>query len=338
MTLDHVPIALPHPNDIAVNKHALGIMQSFAFDATSLVLQFSLSSLLFGVLTILALSSVFLLLRRRALTNASIRIPLLTTVVLYASTSLYMAGLIWNWTSVTRIIREANEGLSSESYDGAANLISLENAVFKQSWMATAGLAANVIVGDAVVWWRACVIWRHRAVYYAGPIALLLTLAFGIVGALQSYPGPIQSIYFMVGGGGFADAAAALSLATNLAATALISIKAFLHNRRLTKYLGSSGGKTRALKMFALLIESGSVYCVILLVVLVYQFNSDTAGPIFTAEYFFVYGCLVPLVAIYPTGIVFLTALDWSPLHWGLSESMVSQGPLSTSEYDSETA
>ena len=34
--------------------------------------------------------------------------------------------------------------------------------------------------------------------------------------------------------------------------------------RRLKKYLGDSGSRTRVLKVLALLIESGSVYCIIL--------------------------------------------------------------------------
>ncbi|KAM5536547.1 hypothetical protein V8D89_009824 [Ganoderma adspersum] len=314
MTLDHAASAIPHPDGIDVNRLALDTILNFAFDACALILQFSLSSLLFGILTVISLSSVFLVLRRRSLADASIRIPLLSTIILYASTSMYMASLVWNWRSMIQIICGANEGIVSDSYDGDASLLAFEKVVFKQSWMATIALGINIILGDAVVWWRACVIWRHRAVYYAGPVLLLLTLAFGLVGALQSDVGPMQSLYFMVGDGGFTDAATALSLITNLAATSLIATKAFFHHRRLKKSLGTSGAKTRVLKVFALFIESGSVYCVILLVVLVYQFNSDTTSLLFDVEYYFVYGCLVPLVAIYPTGIVFLTALDWSPL------------------------
>ena len=116
-----------------------------------------------GVLTILAVSAVFLLLsvpyldvhsrridstlrnsRRRASSNTPIKIPLLSTIVLYASTTVYMAGLIWNWTSVARIIAEANDGLLSDGYDGRASLLALENAVLKQSWMATIALGVNV--------------------------------------------------------------------------------------------------------------------------------------------------------------------------------------------------
>ena len=43
----------PESNKIKVNQHALNTISNFAFDATSLILQFSLSSLLFGELDVL---------------------------------------------------------------------------------------------------------------------------------------------------------------------------------------------------------------------------------------------------------------------------------------------
>ena len=32
------------------------------------------------------------------------------------------------------------------------------------------------IIGDAIVWWRACVIWRNKVVYCLGPVFVALTL------------------------------------------------------------------------------------------------------------------------------------------------------------------
>ena len=106
-----------------------------------------------------------------------------------------MASLIWNWRSVSQIIQEADKGIFSETYDRDVSLLRLEKEVLKQSWMATIGMGINVssppkcdamihtsilsgqvILGDAVVWWRVWVIWRHRAIYFAGAILLLVTL------------------------------------------------------------------------------------------------------------------------------------------------------------------
>ena len=55
-----------------------------------------------------------------------------------------MAGIIWNWRSVTRIITEARDGLLSDGYDGHASFLALEKAVLKQSWMVTTALSVNV--------------------------------------------------------------------------------------------------------------------------------------------------------------------------------------------------
>ena len=75
----------------------------------------------------------------------SIRIPLLSTIILYASTIVYMAGLVWNWRSVARIVAEVNEGIVSvDGYDGRASLLALEKNVLKQSWMVTIALGVNV--------------------------------------------------------------------------------------------------------------------------------------------------------------------------------------------------
>ena len=50
MTLAHGTIYASDAGELDVNRHALGLVRYFAFDAASLVLQFSLSSLLFGEL------------------------------------------------------------------------------------------------------------------------------------------------------------------------------------------------------------------------------------------------------------------------------------------------
>ncbi len=76
--------------------------------------------------------------------NTSITIPLLSTIILYASTTVYMAGLIWDWASVTRIVSEVNTGILLDGYDGRENLYAFERPVLKKSWMVTIALGINV--------------------------------------------------------------------------------------------------------------------------------------------------------------------------------------------------
>ncbi|KAM5539189.1 hypothetical protein V8D89_007062 [Ganoderma adspersum] len=143
-----------HPAE--VNTLALELTQYFAYDATTLIVQSSLSSLLFGFLTILALTSMFLLLRRGSpLCNKSIRIPLANTVILYASTTLYMSALVWNHATVARILSQETGGLFSDTYNEVKSLAALEATVLKQSWMETVALGINIILGDVIAHWHA---------------------------------------------------------------------------------------------------------------------------------------------------------------------------------------
>ena len=205
------------------------------------------------------------------------------------------------------------------------------------------------------MWWRACLIWRHKAVYWTGPILVVLTLGMchlspfsslgllndstlplglAAIGVSLNHPGTLMSIYFIFGADRFSTAGAALSLATNLAATTLIAYKAWWvssllpspddefmamwrahrsHRRRLRRYLGADNAQTRVLKVLVLLVESGSVYSIILVsgtpntfvrrnellthsqilvVVLQPQKQATNSDP----GIYFLYGCLAPLV------------------------------------------
>ncbi|KAM5538841.1 hypothetical protein V8D89_007563 [Ganoderma adspersum] len=304
---------------IEVNPIAMNVTAFFAVQEPVFALQFSLAGLLFGVLTTLTSFSIWLLLRRPSGHQWywSIRIPLAGTILLYLSTSLYMAAFAWNRQSATRIVAEATDGLFSSTYDGKGRA-AYEEAVLKQSWMATVALGANIVLGDAIVWWRACLIWRHKAVYWTGPILVVLTLGLAAIGSALNHPGTLMSVYFIFGADAFSTAGVALSLATNLAATALIAYKAWFHRRRLKRYLGGDNTQTRVMKVLVLLVESGSVYTTILILVIILQVQEHATNS--DPGIYFLYGCLVPLVAMYPTVIIVLTAANSSPLEHGLSQ------------------
>ncbi|KAM5532362.1 hypothetical protein V8D89_013956 [Ganoderma adspersum] len=118
---------------------------------------------------------------RGSFSQTNFRVLLLSIVLLYLSTVMYMAALVWNWWSAYRLTSRATDDLFSPSYDGRGELVALDQATCNQSWVATIALGINVlqfIIGDAIVWWRACVIWRNRVVYCLGP--LLVTVILGM--------------------------------------------------------------------------------------------------------------------------------------------------------------
>ncbi|TBU43696.1 hypothetical protein BD309DRAFT_863762 [Dichomitus squalens] len=241
-----------------------------------------------------------------------------------------MSAIIWSWTSVQRIIREANNGLYSDSYNGHDSLAALKAAAYRQSWMVTVPLGVNIVIGDAIVWWRAAVIWQNRVVYWVGPILVTMTLALGIIGSVTASPATPDQIFFWWGTDGFTNAAVILSCVTNTTATILIACKAWMHRLSLKKYFHA---KTRVLKALALLVESGTIYCALLILVLVSLMDPASLANTLeyhTVGYYFVYGALTPMVAIYPTIIIVLVAVNRSPLERGILVDYPRGLPLTT--------
>ncbi|KAM5536751.1 hypothetical protein V8D89_009590 [Ganoderma adspersum] len=127
-----------------------------------------------------------------------------------------------------------------------------------------------------------------------------------------------------------------MSLSTNnLIATLLVAYKA--SRRRFRGYLS---GRSQVGKLFALLIESGAIYCAMWVLVVTFQTaenewdiwswseDSSTNGGVASAagrtflDIFGVVfgGTVVPVIAIYPMIIILLVAQDRSHIERGLSQ------------------
>ncbi|KAI1795718.1 hypothetical protein LXA43DRAFT_1080150 [Ganoderma leucocontextum] len=182
--------------------------------------------------------------------------------------------------------------------------------------------ARQVALGDAIVCWRACVVWhKNRVVRAVCGLFLLATSSLAVVNATQSCrpsqpfvtaDGP-NSLNFpgtLFEGLPLGIAACVLSLSTNLLATLLVAYKAWESRRRLGGYLVAKIGGSQVEKLLALLVESGAMYSAIWAVVVAY-------GVIMN-------GVLVPAIAIYPTIIIVLVALDRSHMERGLTQHLES--------------
>ncbi|PIL32081.1 hypothetical protein GSI_06786 [Ganoderma sinense ZZ0214-1] len=222
-------------------------------------------------------------------------------------------------------------------------------------------LAINVVLGDAIACWRACVVWqKSRVVRVLCGLFLSATLVMGgvdasggcVLGALGNARESLNVQGALFGRETFGSAAYALSLATNLFATLLVAYKAWRSRRRLGQYLMAKVGGSQVEKLMALLVESGIIYSVILVntlhlrvdaynqaVVLAYQvcefryISQDYSNPTPSTaeEYRFlsilgvvVIGAFVPAIAIYPTIIVVLVALNRSHMEHGLTQHLES--------------
>ncbi|KAI1788216.1 hypothetical protein LXA43DRAFT_1084491 [Ganoderma leucocontextum] len=203
----------------------------------------------------------------------------------------------------------------------------------------------QIVLSDVVVWWRVWVLWwDNRAVLVSGCVLLLATFATGIVDTTFSCNAQGGFMYegLLVG-----TMASALSLATSLAATVLIAHKAWVHRRCIKMHVANGPRNTLVEGVLTLLVESGALYCTLWVVVVVWQIGESTIDdPHLRSSVFFspkfsgnhwhhdhgssfwfvggvlIEGCLVPLIAIYPTVIIVLVALNKSAVENGMKRDV----------------
>ncbi|KAH9026509.1 hypothetical protein EDB85DRAFT_169167 [Lactarius pseudohatsudake] len=167
------------------------------------------------------------------------------------------------------------------------------------------------ILSDIVCAWRAVVLWnRDKRI-----IAILLLLILGTAAAagcelglgdpvplfgrssFQSDQGPL----IMVGP----------TLATNLVSTGLIAWKAWQCRVDVKKHLGEASRSVRTERVFALLVESGFIYCCVWIVYLI------SARDLMPVPGFAVMDDVLLFVSgLYPTLIIILVAMQKSPVQY----------------------
>ncbi|KAH9072393.1 hypothetical protein EDB83DRAFT_2517163 [Lactarius deliciosus] len=167
------------------------------------------------------------------------------------------------------------------------------------------------ILSDIVCAWRAVVLWnRDKRI-----IAILLLLILGTTAAagcelglgdpvppsgqsgFQSDQGPL----IMVGP----------TLGTNLVSTGLIAWKAWEHRVGVKKHLGEASTSVRVERVFALLVESGFIYCCVWIVYLI------SALDLMPVPGFAVMDDVLLFVSgLYPTLIIILVAMQKSPVQY----------------------
>ncbi|TBU28546.1 hypothetical protein BD311DRAFT_778114 [Dichomitus squalens] len=156
----------------------------------------------------------------------------------------------------------------------------------------------------------------------------------------QSNSIPYVQLHLLTSLGGFADAFLILSMSVNVLATSLIAYKAWEYRRMVKKYFSSDGSTTSTWKALALLVESGTIYCALLMFLVVYQLKrpfviTSSASDFDKIGWYFADGCLLPIAAIYPTIIILLVAMRRSPIEHGVSqaneESGTGPGPATAS-------
>ncbi|PIL28060.1 hypothetical protein GSI_09812 [Ganoderma sinense ZZ0214-1] len=293
---------------------------------------------LYGLLTILSVWSLYALTQRGGGVQPTAIVLSLTILALLASTTIYMIISILSWqTDFATIFMWAGRLLWNydEDIDFRMPFQNLIGGISEplQACAGTAALTINVILSDTIVCWRACVVWQNnRIVWAVCGVFLLATFVLGVIdtafGCNMSlhWSQPLANIPIpgaMYKGFSAGIAACVLSLSTNLLATLLVGWKAWESRTRLRGYFVGGSITSQIEKLFALLIESGAIYCAFwirIAIVVAFQLGMELPGrrASQTKDTFvrvvgvFLDAGLVPLIAIYPTIIIVFVALHRS--------------------------
>ncbi|TBU22107.1 hypothetical protein BD311DRAFT_733492 [Dichomitus squalens] len=217
----------------------------------------------------------------------------------------------------------------------------------------TATLSINVTLGDAIVWWRVCVICGgHRSIYMVGFFLLAATCAMSVVNTVHvcgtwNLPSALtldvraaassRTAEFLFSGFSWAAPATVVSVALNAIATSLIGLKAWKYRRTMRSHLSGASYRTRVGKVMALLVESGVIYIIIWLPPVVYLLragNSEFGTPFSNGVtnldlylFIFVQGGLSAFVSMYPMSIIILVALNKSQWEAHLTDGTIPVAP-----------
>ncbi|KAI0706651.1 hypothetical protein C8Q76DRAFT_801049 [Earliella scabrosa] len=320
-------------------------------DSTHRLISTVLSTGLFGVATSLAVASTYILIGK-GLNSPTLKLLLCATLVLYASTTTFWTGNLRTSLTFSQGASAAAQAVDDCDVQAFFNPLRASRVQDQMACIETAALTINVcdllastssaliailifgqiqiLVGDAIVWWRALLLWhgRSKGLLLALCIAFLLsTFALSIADTCQACNLDLvreEAGYGQLFSGTKLGAAASImSFATNAMATMFTAYKAWEHARLLRSYFSRGKMTTNVERILILLTESGLVYGAIWLLVVIYQvgINKGTTydESTFQGDYwgiigYFVNGGLVPTIAIYPMAIIVLVALQKSQM------------------------
>ncbi|KAI0056956.1 hypothetical protein BV25DRAFT_1480917 [Artomyces pyxidatus] len=192
----------------------------------------------------------------------------------------------------------------------------------------------NYILSDAIVAWRALRLWNSNTRVFI----VLLVFVLGTIAAAGSDLGLSLSQLFNTHSvveeesnskeGRRALVLAGPTLATNLCATLLIAYQAWRYRVAVNAHLNENNAATKVEKIFALLVESGVVYCVMWVLYILAAFRVfPNPGPSIMD------GIMVQISGIYPTIIIILVCLHKSPCDKYASQALDKTLPFAATPW-----
>ncbi|VDB85184.1 unnamed protein product [Peniophora sp. CBMAI 1063] len=325
LTVDDVyRVASAHAASSGV--HDLGDSYLYYGEAWEFFLPLVTETVLFGFSTTLFVIAAYISFKN----YRSYQYSRMASAVHVAILFMYILSLV-HWVVLLRYFNlaanhAASDDLSTSSYPAHTA------AAFKVTLLTL--LSFNTVMSDFIVLWRVYVIWdRARSWLALGGVWLIILLALNVanivgIAAIQFGQGTSMTelntqdsevlptygmIYVGVG-------AAFMSLATNLSATLLVGLKAWLLRWRIYKHFHSSSRRTFTERVMELVVDSGIAYAAIWLVYCISLYRPITRFVVLgqdptvnfpvvtTASH--LDAAMAQITSIYPLIIFILVAID----------------------------
>jgi len=290
------------PSPALVADTGLGLI----YDIVSIALQ----TLFFGVYTVLVILSCRMLLKRGLKTRAT-HIMFIMTLLTYLLSAAYWAY------SVADVVDRIRVYIGDQL--NPMNFTANHDTLTKWSPLFNAALTVNYIFSDAVVVWRAWVIsWRNYRKYLCITIVFLVLTAGCVVGTIvfrvitlvvSPYAQLPPSNYLVKAINILQISVIGFSLISNISATAVVGATAWRHRRSIRAAFADKK-RTRSDQILALVVESGVLYCISGLTVLIsslIRLPHGTLGDIYTP-------INVQIAGSYPPVVLLLVSMQSSSL------------------------
>ncbi|KAF9255688.1 hypothetical protein L218DRAFT_1008269 [Marasmius fiardii PR-910] len=167
----------------------------------------------------------------------------------------------------------------------------------------------NYVISDGIVVWRAWVLYPNNLlVKLLLVICMLASVGGTYTDVITSAMRRFHNLYDLGSSLNILELTVPL-LVTNIVSTSLIAFKAWTHRHALKQHLASSGSPfTQVQKVMILLVESGSIYCIIWIIYMATTLN----GNAFSEAWQTFAQTLPTLAALYPILIILLVYLETS--------------------------
>lgn len=228
-------------------------------------IQLVCQTLLEGIFMVLITFSTYIICQRGFNSRANLAMLIATLVMFASSTASWALG----FTVIIKLIE--NELLVDPDQPLESKYAMVNQSVFGMNISLPYLALVNYLIGDAIVVWRAWVLWRNSPKVMAVPIVLwtcsvVASVLFGVF-QIISISVPTHRMGIMTGYSQLTSWA--FELATNIVATSLIGYKTWTYRRFIRQNIIGKNRKTSIQKILAILVESGTLYCFVWIALIV---------------------------------------------------------------------